>query len=132
MQEEKDLVKREIQRLILFLSKIIGNATKLKTNDFEQGFKNIESDVESEFGFSLREISEMNETALIKKIEGLNSELLVKVVELIIALAHNLQGDLEYKLVKTGITILDFLDNNSKTYSLKRNRLKKSLQQWYL
>ena len=42
MQQEKDYIQREIQRLTLLLTKLIGKALRLKTEDFEQGILKIE------------------------------------------------------------------------------------------
>ncbi|BFP40050.1 hypothetical protein FGF1_08950 [Flavobacteriaceae bacterium GF1] len=129
MQQEKDVIQREIQRLTLFLTKLIGKAVGLSTNDFEQGFQNIESDLKNEFDLTLREITNLDDSKLTKKLEGLDEQHLEKLAELITALVGNLQNDFGSELAKKGIVILDFLNNNSKTFSLKRMQLKNTLQQ---
>lgn len=128
MQEEKDYIQREIQRLTLLLKKLIGKALGIKSNDFEQEIQNIESDLKNEFDLTLREISEMENSELTKKISGLNEQHLEKLAELIKVVSENSQNDFGKKIAKKGIVILEYLDNNSKTFSIKRMELKNTLQ----
>jgi len=130
MQEEKDYIQREIQRLTLLLRKLIGKALGIKSNDFEQGMQNIESDLKDEFDLTLRDISEMEESELTEKINGLNEQHLEKLAELINAVAENSQNDFGKEIARRGIVILNYLDNNSKTFSFERMELKNTLQQW--
>ena len=129
MQQEKDYIQREIQRLTLLLTKLIGKALRLKTEDFEQGILKIESDLKTEFDLTLREIAEMENSVLTDKINGLDEQHLEKLVELTSVLIENLQGEFGKKLARKGIVILDYLDSSSRTFSLKRMELKNTLQQ---
>lgn len=129
MQQEKDYIQREIQRLTLLLTKLIGKALRLKTEDFEQGILKIESDLKTEFDLTLREIAEMENSVLTVKINGLDEQHLEKLVELTSVLVENLQGEFGKKLARKGIVILDYLDSSSRTFSLKRMELKNTLQQ---
>ena len=72
MQQEKDFIQREIQRLTLLLNKLIGKALGLDIDGFDQGIQNIESDLKSEFDLSLREILEMENSELIAHIRELD------------------------------------------------------------
>jgi hypothetical protein len=128
MQEEKDYIQREIQRLTLLLKKLIGKALGIKSNDFEQGIQNIESDLKNEFDLTLKEISEMENSELTKKISGLNEQHLEKLAELIKVVSENSQNNFGKKIAQKGIIILEYLDNNSKTFSIKRMELKNTLQ----
>ena len=130
MQQEKDYIQREIQRLTLLLSKLIGKALGLETMDFEQEFQNIESDLKNEFDLSLTEISKMGDLELAEKLNELDKVHLEKLAELITVLVNSPQIEFGNGLAKKGIVILDFLDNDSKTFSLKRMELKNTLQQW--
>lgn len=129
MQQVKDYIQREIQRLTLLLTKLIGKALRLKTEDFEQGILKIESDLKTEFDLTLREIAEMENSVLTVKINGLDEQHLEKLVELTSVLVENLQGEFGKKLARKGIVILDYLDSSSRTFSLKRMELKNTLQQ---
>ncbi|WP_350287224.1 hypothetical protein [uncultured Croceitalea sp.] len=129
MQQERDYIQREIQRLTLLLTKLIGKALELKTDDFEQGFHNIESDLKNEFDLTLSDISEMEDSELSEKLDGLDEQHLEKLVELIAHLVHNLEVAFRIKLAKKGIVMLDFLDANSKTFSLNRIELRNKLLQ---
>ena len=129
MQQEKDYFQREIQRLSLLLTKLIGMATGLKSDDLEQSIQNIESDLKNEFDLTLRGIEEMEDQELIDKLNGMNEQHSENLAELIHNLINNKHTNFGSELAKKGIVILDFLDNNSKTFSLKRMELKNTLQQ---
>ena len=130
MQQEKDYILREIQRLTLLLTKLIGKALGLNPNEFEQETQNIESDLKTEFDLTLREISKMEDSVLLERIHKLNEEHLEKLAELICVLLNNKQTEYENRLAQKGIVILNFLDSKSKTFSFKRIELKNTLQQW--
>jgi len=130
MQQEKDYILREIQRLTLLLTKLIGKALRLNPNEFEQETQNIESDLKTEFDLTLREISKMEDSVLLERIHKLNEEHLEKLAELICVLLNNKQTEYENRLAQKGIVILNFLDSKSKTFSFKRIELKNTLQQW--
>jgi len=89
MQQEKDYILREIQRLTLLLTKLIGKALGLNPNEFEQETQNIESDLKTEFDLTLREISKMEDSVLLERIHKLNEEHLEKLAELISVLLNN-------------------------------------------
>ena len=128
MQQEKDFIQREIQRLTLLLNKLIGKALGLDIDGFDQGIQNIESDLKSEFDLSLREILEMENSELIAHIRELDEQHLEKIAELISILVKNPKTENRNQLAKKGIVLLDFLDSHSKTFSLKRMELKNTLR----
>ena len=128
MQQEKDFIQREIQRLTLLLNKLIGKALGLDIDGFDQGIQNIESDLKSEFDLSLREILEMENSELIAHIRELDEQHLEKIAELISILVKKPKTENRNQLAKKGIVLLDFLDSHSKTFSLKRMELKNTLR----
>lgn len=128
MQQEKDFIQREIQRLTLLLNKLIGKALGLDIDGFDQGIQNIESDLKSEFDLSLREILEMENSELIAHIRELDEQHLEKIAELISILIKNPKTENRNQLAKKGIVLLYFLDSHSKTFSLKRMELKNTLR----
>ena len=130
MQQEKDYIQREIQRLTLLLTKLIGKALGLNPNEFEQETQNIESDLKTEFDLTLSRIEKMDDSILVEKIKGLNEEHLEKLAELISVLVNHKQVEYGSRLAEKGIVILNFLDSKSKTFSFKRIELKNTLQQW--
>lgn len=130
MQQEKDYIQREIQRLTLLLTKLIGKVLGLNTNDFEKETQNIESALKTEFDLTLKEIAQIEDSALVEKIKGLNEEHLEKLAELISVLVNHKQVEYGSGLEEKGIVILNFLESNSKTFSFKRMELKNTLQQW--
>tara|TARA_Y100000815_G_C13282991_1_gene477683 strand:+ start:604 stop:999 length:396 start_codon:yes stop_codon:yes gene_type:complete len=130
MQEEKDYFQREIQRLAFLLKELIGKALRLRSNNFEQGIQNIESDLKNEFDLTLRELSEMKNSELTKKISGLNELHLEKLAGLITVVSGNSQNVFGKRIAKKGILILEYLDNHTKTFSMKRMELKNTLQQY--
>ena len=128
MQQEKDYIQREIQRLSLVLTKLIGMALGLKTQDVEQGVQNMESELKNEFDLTLREISEMTNIQLTHSIKGMHEQHLEKLLELMVALPNNPYSNVNHKIAGKGILILEYLDENSKNLLFKKNEIKKHLR----
>lgn len=128
MQEDRDYIQREIQRLTLLLQKLIENTIGIKSDNIELTMNYIESELKNEFDLTIREISELNDSELTEKIIGINEQHLENLVELIEVLTGNLEHDLSTNIARKGIVILEYLDANSPTFSFKRMELKKTLQ----
>lgn len=127
MQEDRDYIQREIQRLTLLLQKLIENAIGIKSDNIELTMNYIESELKNEFDLTIKRISELNDSELTEKIIGINEQHLENLVELIEVLTGNLEHDLSTNIARKGIVILEYLDANSQTFSFKRMELKKTL-----
>ncbi|WP_010521148.1 hypothetical protein [Aquimarina agarivorans] len=127
MQEEKDFIKREIQKLTLVFQKLIGLIVKIEPKNLENELTTIESDLKRTINLTLKEISEMSEVEFIEKIKFFDEQNLEQLLELIHVIITKSHKNLKLNLAKKGIVIADYLDKNSKTFSLKRHDFKKAL-----
>lgn len=130
MQEEKDLIQREVKRLSMALSKMIAKALGLKSNDVEQDIEAIEIDLKKAFDFNLEDILQLDQDAFINTLHGLHEEHLEKLAELITIVLNNTTIHSKRALAERGLIILNVIDDRSKTFSLGRLQLKRALEQW--
>ena len=127
MQEEKDFIKREIQKLTLVFKKLTGLIIKIEPKNIETELTTIESNLKKTINLTLKEISEMSEAEFIEKIKIFDEQNLEQLLELMHAIIVKSQKKPKLNLAKKGIVIADYLDKNSKTFSLKRHDLKNTL-----
>ncbi|WP_010182071.1 hypothetical protein [Aquimarina agarilytica] len=127
MQEEKDFIKREIQKLALVFKKLTSLIIKIEPKNIENELTTIESNLKKTINLTLKEISEMSEAEFIEKIKIFDEQNLEQLLELIHAIIIKSQKKTKLNLAKKGIVIADYLDKNSKTFSLKRHDLKNAL-----
>jgi len=128
MEQGKDYIEREIQRLSLVLSHLISKAFGLFPENSELGIQNIESDLKNEFDLSLRELSQMNNSELLDTIHRLHNSHIEQLVELIVILVKNSSSYPANKLASKGLLMLNYLEKHSEIFSLKRVSLKNQLQ----
>ncbi|OBQ54943.1 hypothetical protein JJL45_03380 [Tamlana sp. s12] len=134
MEVEKDLIKREIQRLTLMLSGLVEKISGLNPNSAKGDIDEVNNALKSQFDLSLEDIAEMSASDVIKKISNLHESHIEKIVELIHEIILKIESsDVDLKFEKTkiaekGIIIIDFLNENSNTFSMKRMHIKTALQ----
>ncbi|WP_067146670.1 hypothetical protein [Pseudotamlana agarivorans] len=135
MEVEKDLIKREIQRLTLMLSGLVEKISGLNPNSAKGGIDEVNNALKTQFDLSLEDIAEMSASDVIKKISNLHESHIEKIVELIYEIILKIESsDVDLKFEKTkiaekGIIIIDFLNENSNTFSMKRMHIKTAFQQ---
>ncbi|AUS05226.1 hypothetical protein [Pseudotamlana carrageenivorans] len=135
MEVEKDLIKREIQRLTLMLSGLVEKISGLNPNSAKGGIDEVNNALKSQFDLSLEDITEMSASDVIKNISNLHESHIEKIAELIHEIILKIESsDVDLKFEKTkiaekGIIIIDFLNENSNTFSMKRMHIKTALQQ---
>ena len=134
MEVEKDLIKREIQKITLLLNSLIEKVIGLNTKNANSGIEKVNETLKTHFDLSLNKIAEIQNSELIKKISGFHNSHIEKIVELIyeIVMKTELSG-LEHnvykkKLAIKGIVMIDFLNKQSNTFSIKRMHIKNKLQ----
>ena len=130
MQQEKDFIKREIQRLSIFLSKLIGSLQEIEENDIKSELDQISNELKGELGFDLNDIENMDDTTLIEKIKNLN-ELNVEQLAFLLATIDEKTGirDKRNNWAPKAILLLDRVDSMSDIFSIKRMELKNKLKQ---
>lgn len=132
---EKDFIQREIQKLVLLLNDLIIKASGLNANNIKNDILVINEALENEFDLSLKKLSQIKSTEFISVIKNLHESHIEKLAELIytfnikvkpIKLEENYN---KKEIAKKGVVLIDYLNENSKIFSLQRMNMKKSLQQ---
>lgn len=135
MEQRKDFIEREIQKLTLMMIKLINQISGANLNDFEIGIKETNDTLKSQFDLTIEEISNMQDFILIEKIRTLQETHLEKLVELLNEIIK--KNDLikagkiinENKLIKKTLLLIEYIDKTSSTFSLERFKIKNVLQQ---
>lgn len=134
MEQRKDFIEREIQKLTLMMIKLINQISGANLNDFEIGIKETNDILKSQFDLTIDEISNMQDFKLIEKISDLQEIHIEKLVELLNEIIK--KNDLiktekiinENKIIKKTLFLIEYIDKNSNTFSLERLKIKNVLQ----
>jgi hypothetical protein len=135
MEVEKDLIKREIQKLVLLLNSLIGKISGINSNNVGSEIENINEALKNEFDLSLVRIAKMENSELIKHISELHESHADKILELIYEIvlktkSVNFGEDFEKtQIIQKGIIIIDFINEKSKIFSIKRMNMKSFLKE---
>ena len=129
MQQEKDFIKREIQRLTIFLSKLIGQIQDTKENGFEQELDQLGLELKNEFDFDIYEVLTIAEKELLEKVEKFNEVNVAQLAQLFVTVADKYEvGEKKDIMIKKALALLNHIDSISNTFSLQRMELKNKLQ----
>ena len=135
MINEKDTLLREIQRLTLLLKTLISNVVDIEPNDIDVAVEETDTVLKSTFDLSLNAISIMPNDDFKSVIKDLNEEHVERLTELIFEVLKKAKqtdktiGFNTIELIKKNILLINFLDENSDTFSMKRMAMKNVLQQ---
>ena len=135
METEKDFIKREIEKLNLVLISLINKIIGAKSINIESEIQDTNQTLKDQIGFTLLEISEMNNSDLILHLRKLHSTNLEKLMQLMYEIIQKLALDNSYeiynkrKIAQKAILISEFLDENSTTFSIERSNIKIALKQ---
>lgn len=135
MINEKDTLLREIQRLTLLLKALISKVVDIDPNDIDVAVEETNAVLKNTFDLSLKTISMMSSDDFKSVIKDLNQEHVERLTELVFevlkkAKQTNKTTDFNtIELVKKNILLINFLDENSDTFSMERMAMKNVLQQ---
>ncbi|WP_159019985.1 hypothetical protein [Algibacter sp. L3A6] len=135
MINEKDTLLREIQRLTLLLKTLISKVVDIEPNDIDVAVEETDTVLESTFDLSLNAISIMSNDDFKSVIKDLNEEHVERLTELIFEVLKKAKqtdkttGFNTIELIKKNILLINFLDENSDTFSMERMAMKNVLQQ---
>ncbi|GAA4281637.1 hypothetical protein [Gaetbulibacter aestuarii] len=127
---EKDFMERELKKLVLLLTGLIEQVGGLSSKNANETLPDIDSTIQKEFGFTLRDLSKMGDKDLLENAENLHPSALEKLSELLFTLVTNdafskIVTDIDKnELAHKTIVIIDFLNDQSDTFSLQRMQMR--------
>lgn len=134
MEQRNDFIEREIQKLTLLLIKLISQVSGINIDNFEIELVQTSEVLKSKFDLSIREIIEINDNELIRKIDCLNETTIEKLAELLNEIVKKLsqkenENEVDRKkLARKAIVLIEYLDDKTNTFSITRMNLKNVLQ----
>ncbi|SDG46078.1 hypothetical protein [Psychroflexus sediminis] len=138
MQQSKDYLEREIEKLSLMLISLIEKVTSLNSNSASDELNEIDTTLHGELDLNLSKISEMQEEEFLDHISSLHLSHIEHLSELLYRLvlkmdSSSLKESYDYsKIAKKAILLIDVLDQKSKTFSMKRLQMKEHLKTFKL
>ena len=135
MINSKDFLEREIEKLNLMILKLIILISKSNPNDFENDIKETDEFLKTNFDLTIGEISTMSNSNFIEKIRDLHESHTDKLVELLIEIIEKMdsieteQGFNKHPLIEKSLLLIEYIDNNSTTFSVSRLNIKNTFQQ---
>lgn len=133
MEQEKDYIKREIQKLVMVLSQLIDKIASANTNTFEAVVFETNKELEEFFGITLNEIATTENSKLMVRVESFHEEHLEKLIELVYQTIQKsdefrVEFDIEIKELSNKLLLLiDFANDKSKLFSVERMNMKNLL-----
>lgn len=137
MKVEKDFIEREIQKLNLLLTTLIEKISGLNSNNAKSGIAEVNETLKSEFDLTLQDLTQMENSELVKQVEKLHESHTDKLIELmyqIVIKAELPVSNEDYdkrKIALKTILLIDFLNEKSNTFSMKRMNIKNVLHNLY-
>lgn len=136
MEQSKDFIEREIQKLNLLLAALLNKVSGTNAGDFDVTIQQVNEALKEEFDFSIEEFSELQHQDLVNKLYNLHQMHLEKIAEIFYYVVKNIdETEKENKYTKTElinntIFLIDYINQYSSTFSIQRTNLKNDLQQW--
>lgn len=138
MQQSKDYLEREIEKLSLMLVSLIEKVTGLNANTASDELDKINTTLQGELDLNLGKIGEMESEEFLDHISTLHEAHLNYLAELLYRLI--LKTDLPKlnqkldtpKIAKKAILLINILDQKSKTFSMERLQMKDHLKTYLM
>lgn len=132
--EKRDFLLREIEKLTQLLKKLLDAVEAFTSDNVEIEFIKINEDLSDCFSFTFEELIEMKNSKLIDRLKNIDETNLELLATLILETTKKLYSTNNNpnintaKLAEKGIEILNFVDDKSKMFSIKRMNIKNELQ----
>jgi hypothetical protein len=133
MEQEKDFLEREIQRLSLVLKTLTDRVLKIEPEGNDSDFEDVNNSLKEEFGFSIESFGELEQPDLIIKIKEFHHFQIDELAELLYLMVKSpnakwkTQGS-KIKSINNITFLIEYLNQHSTTFSLDRMRLESSLR----
>ena len=129
-------MERELKKLVLMLTGLIEKTSGLSAKNSKETIQNIDTTFQNQFGFTLKELSEMSDSDLLERTENLHPSALDKLAELLFTLVTNdsfseFNSDLnKNQLARKAMFFIDYLNDHSDTFSFQWMQMKTTLQDY--
>lgn len=135
MEQSKDFIEREIQKLNLLLAALLNKVSGTNAGDFDMNIQQINEALKEELDLSIEEFSILQQQDLILKLKNLHKIHLEKIAEIFYHVVKNMDVNGEdnqfhrTRLKNNTLILFDYINQHSSTFSLQRMNLKNDLQQ---
>lgn len=134
MQQSKDYLEREVEKLSLMLISLIEKVMGLNANTASDELDEIDATLQGELDLNLGKVSEMESKEFLDYISDFHETHLKHLSELLYQLvlktdSQKLNQKLDTpKIAGKAILLIDVLDQKSKTFSIERLQMKEHLK----
>ena len=131
MQQSKDYLMREIERLSVLLIGLIEKISGSKSENTQDELDEVSQALKGELDLSVSEISQIESSELLNHLSNLQESHIQQLVELLYQLyVKSEQLDMnKSKIAEKAILLIDYLNENSNIFSLERMDMKNELKQ---
>lgn len=131
MQQSKDYLEREIERLSVLLIGLIEKISGSKSENTQDDLDEVSQALKGELDLSVSEISQIESSELLNHLSNLQESHIQQLVELLYQLyVKSEQLDMnKSKIAEKAILLIDYLNENSNIFSLERMDMKNELKQ---
>jgi hypothetical protein len=131
MQQSKDYLEREIERLSVLLIGLIEKISGSKSENTQDELDEVSQALKGELDLSVSEISQIESSELLNHLSNLQESHIQQLVELLYQLyVKSEQLDMnKSKIAEKAILLIDYLNENSNIFSLERMDMKNELKQ---
>jgi hypothetical protein len=131
MQQSKDYLMREIERLSVLLIGLIEKISGSKSENTQDNLDEVSQALKCELDLSISEISQIESSELLNHLSNLQESHIQQLVELLYQLyvkSEQLNMN-KSKIAKKAILLIDYLNEKSNIFSLERMDMKNELKQ---
>jgi hypothetical protein len=130
MQQSKDYLMREIERLSVLLIGLIEKISGSKSENTQDDLDKVSQALKGERDLSISEISQMESSELLNHLSNLQESHIQQLVGLLCQFyVKSEQLDMnKSKIAEKAILLINYLNENSNTFSLERMNMKDKLK----
>lgn len=135
MQQSKDFLEREIEKLSLLLNSLLNKLSDIKPEEQDKSLEEINTALKKEFGLSIEDFHALGQTDLTIKLKSIHHTNLDKMAELYYLMIQNseeseLKELLSHpKTIDNVIFLISYAAKQSSTFSYERMNLKVALRE---
>ncbi len=124
MQEEKDYLQREIERITLFLKTLLRRVAGFTDENFSPEYDQLEKELQAQIDFSLHDLSDMDTPDLERKMMSLPLVHVEKLAEVAFELLKKQRVTVNPRnFARNILYMLEHVNRESSVFSLQRQHL---------